>query len=52
MSKQILYYMYVELNSYFSIFKLWFTLRASASAVAPELPALFPSSLWKRVFQN
>ena len=42
----------VELNSYFSIFKLLFTLRASASAVAPESPTSFPSRLWKRVLQN
>ena len=40
------------INNYFNIFKFWFTLRASASAVAPELPTLFPSRLWKRVFRN
>ena len=35
-------------TSYFSVFKLWFTLRASASADAPESPILFNSRLWKR----
>ena len=38
--------------TYFSVFKLWFTLRASASAVAPESPILFHSRLWERVLQN
>ena len=35
--------------TYFSTFKLWFTLRASASAEAPDSPILFSSRLWKRV---
>ena len=35
--------------TYFSVFKLWFTLRVSASAEAPETPIAFPSRLWKRV---
>ena len=38
--------------TYFSVVKLWFTLRASASAVAPESPIPFHSRLWKRVLQN
>ena len=33
--------------TYFSVFKLWFTLRPSASAVAPEPPIPLPSRLWK-----
>ena len=37
----------MKLVTYFSVFKLWLTLRASASAVAPEPPILFPSRLWK-----
>ena len=42
--------------TYFSVFKLWFTLRASARAVAAEssiplLPITFCSRLWKRVLQ-
>ena len=40
------------MTSYFSVFKLWFTLRASASAMAPDSPILFLSRLWKRVLQN
>ena len=32
---------------YFSVFKLWFTLRALASAVAPESPISFCPRLWK-----
>ena len=38
--------------TYFSVVKLWFTLRASARAVAPESPIVFPSILRKRVLQN
>ena len=38
--------------TYSSVVKLWFTLRASARAVAPESPILFLSRLWKRVLQN
>ena len=34
-------------STYFSVFKLWFTLSASASAVAPLSPILFNSRLWK-----
>ena len=34
---------------YLRIVKLWFTLRASASAEAPESPILFPSRLRKGV---
>ena len=40
------------LGSYFSVFKLLFTLRPSASAGAPLHPTLFDSRLWKRVLQN
>ena len=39
-------------GSYFSVFKLLFTLRTSASAVAPSDPTLFDSRLWKRILQN
>ena len=35
--------------TYFSVVKLWFTLRASASAEAPESPISFPSRLWRKV---
>ena len=35
--------------TYFSVFKLWFTLKTSASAEAPESPTLLDSRLWKRV---
>ena len=38
---------YYLLVTYFSVLKLWFTLRASASAEAPEAPILFSSRLWK-----
>ena len=38
--------------NYFSAFKSWFTLRASASAVAPESPILFRLKLRKRVLQT
>ena len=34
---------------YLRIVKLWFTLRASASAEAPEFPISFPSILRKGV---
>ena len=40
----------VRIVTYFSVVRLWFTLRASASAAVPELPILFhalPSRLWK-----
>ena len=36
-------------ETYSSVFKLWFTLRVSANAEAPDFPTLFPSRLWKRV---
>ena len=39
-----------KIVTYFSVFKLWFTLRASASAEAPE--SLIISRLWKKVLQN
>ena len=32
-------------DSYFSVVKLWFTLRALASAVAPECPILFSQDM-------
>ena len=35
------------LVTYFSVFKLWFTLRAPASADAPDSPIPFHSRLWK-----
>ena len=35
--------------TYFSVFKLWLTLRVSANAEAPDSLILFPSRLWKRV---
>ena len=38
--------------TYFSVTKLWFILRASARAVAPDSPIPFLLRLWKRVFQN
>ena len=38
--------------TYFSVVKLWFTLRASARTVAPDSPILFLQRLWKRVLQN
>ena len=34
-------------DTYFRVFKLWFTLRASARVVAPESPISFLSRLWK-----
>ena len=34
--------------AYSSVVKLWLTLRASASAVAPKIPILFHVRLWKR----
>ena len=40
------------LSSYFSVFKLLFTLRTSASAEAPSDPTLFDLRLWKRALQN
>ena len=41
-----------NVGTYCSVLKLSFTLRALASAEAPESPILFPSRLWKRVLQN
>ena len=38
--------------TYSSVVKLWFTLRASARAVAPEAPISFHRRLWKGVLQN
>ena len=38
--------------TYVSVVKLWFTLRSSASAVAPGSPILFLLRLRKRVLQN
>ena len=35
--------------TYCTVFKVWFTLRASTSAVAPESSTLFPSRLWCNV---
>ena len=35
----------MDFSNYFSVVKLWFTLRASASAVAPESPISFPPRL-------
>ena len=32
-------------DTYFSVFKLWFTLREAANAEAPEFPTLFLSRL-------
>ena len=32
-------------DTHFSVFKLWFTLRESANAEAPDFPTLFPSRL-------
>ena len=40
------------LSSYFSVFKLLFTLRAIDNAVAPESPILFLSRLWKRILKS
>ena len=33
--------------TYFSVFKLWFTVRALANALAPESSISFLSRLWK-----
>ena len=41
--------LYGIVTSYFSVFKLWFTLRTSARAATPESSILFSSRLWKRV---
>ena len=41
-----------KIVTYCSVFKLWFTLRASASSAAPESPTVLDSRLWKRVLQN
>ena len=38
-------------STYFSVFNLWFTLRVSASAEAPECPIVLCSRLWKIVCQ-
>ena len=37
----------VKVVAYFRIFKLWFTLRVSASAVAPVSLIVFHSRLWE-----
>ena len=42
----------VRIATYSSVVKIWFTLRASASALAPDSPILLPPRLWKRVLQN
>ena len=42
----------VRIVTYSSVVKLWFTLRASASAAAPDSPIPFPRRLWKRGLQN
>ena len=42
----------VRIVTYFSVVKLWFTLRASASAVAPDFPIPFRLRLWKTGLQN
>ena len=39
-------------GSYFSVFKLLFTLRTSASAVAPTDPTPFDSRLWQNYSKN
>ena len=39
----------VGIVTYFSVVKLWFTVRASARAVAPESTIPFIPRLWKRV---
>ena len=57
---ELLKHLWDLVTTYFSVSKLWFTLRASASAVAPESPILFGKRspiifsprLWKRVHQN
>ena len=41
-----------KIVTYFSVFKLRFTLRAPASAEAPESPTLLDSRLWKRALGN
>ena len=38
--------------TYVSVVKLWFTIKVSASAVAPESPILFPKRLSERILQN
>ena len=43
---------WTRIVTYFSVVKLWFTLRASARAVAPDSPIPFVPRLWKRVLQN
>ena len=41
-----------QVVTYFNDFKVWFTLRASASAVAPQSPISFNSRLLKRTLQR
>ena len=43
----VTYYTSYLLVTYFSVFKLWFTLRAPASAEAPESSIAFNSRLWR-----
>jgi len=38
--------------TYFSVFKLWFTLRASPSDPVPSLPILLRARLLKRIIQS
>ena len=38
--------------THISVVKLWFTLSASARAVAPDSPISFHVRLWKSVLQN
>ena len=42
----------MRIATYFSVFKLWFTLRASANAVAPSEVILFCLRLWKKVLYS
>ena len=42
----------VRIVTYSSVVKVWFTLRASASAAAPESPISLSSRLWKLGLQN
>ena len=38
--------------TYFSVFNIWFTLRVSARAEAPESSIVFPPRLWKNVYKH
>ena len=40
-----LYPLPLDPETYFSVFKLWFTLRESANTEAPDFPTLFPARL-------